>query len=113
MGTPLASGVQPHFALKMRASSSSARAFASSCSGVSNSTVSTSLPLMFSIITWYSLDVPSVAAMTSSTWAGKMLQPFTLNMSSVRPVSVSMRGWRWPKPHLQSPGMMRVRSCVR
>ena len=65
------------------------------------------------IITWYSLDVPSVAAMTSSTWAGKMLQPFTLNMSSVRPVSVSMRGWRWPKPHVQSPGMMRVRSCVR
>ena len=37
----------------------------------------------------------------------------TLNMSSVRPVKVSMRGWRQPKPHVQSPGMMRVRSCVR
>ena len=92
MGTPFASGVQPHFALKISASSSSARVFASPSSGVSNSTVSTSLPLMFSIITWYSELVPSVAAMTSSTCAGKMLQPFTLNMSSVRPVNVSMRG---------------------
>lgn len=40
--------------------------------------------------------------MTSSTWAGNMLQPFTLNMSSVRPVSVAMRGWRLPQA--QVPG---------
>ena len=111
MGTPFASGVQPSFALKMSASSSSQRASASPSSGVSNSTVSTSWPSTASIITWYSELVPSVALMTSSTWAGNMLQPFTLNMSSVRPVSVAMRGWRLPQA--QVPGTMRVRSWVR
>ena len=51
MGTPFASGVQPIFALKIAATCCSPSSRYSPSSGVSNSTVSTSRPLMASIIT--------------------------------------------------------------
>lgn len=112
MGTPFASGVQPSFALKMSASSSSQRcqrlAFKRRLEQHGEHVVAID-GLDHHLV--FGAGAVGGPLMTSSTWAGNMLQPFTLNMSSVRPVSVAMRGWRLPQA--QVPGTMRVRSWVR
>ena len=40
----------------------------------------------------YSLEAPLVSRINSSTWLGNIFTPFTLNISSVRPIIISIRG---------------------
>lgn len=68
---------------------------ASAPGSFSTKRVTRSLPFMWSIITWYSLDAPSIPLRSSSIWLGKILTPLTLTISSVRPRIVPIRGYLW------------------
>ena len=96
--------------LILETSSLSSAGRSSSGAVVSKYTVTSSLPIRWSIMTWYSLEAPSIVDMTSSNWAGNMLHPLTLTMSSVLPTMMSILGNL--EPQGQSPGIILVRSWV-